>query len=432
MRRFLPAILSFALLLPVGAQAVTLDDAIAAAEHDSVQLRLLREQTAGSRTLPSQAWSLLSPKLIVGGSYTLNERAIVLDFSESVPPEFQSLFEGTEPTVVQQKDYFQANLTVQQTLFSGDALPTLMGSYRIVDAAEYDEARARGQIKLGIVQAYYGVLTAREAEQLSIDAQTTAKAQLALAQRQVDAETAPPRAALQAELSLSQATRDVAKAHEQRIVAEDALSKLTGLSADVPVELPKPPQPPAELETALATARTQRPDILAAEQRTIAARLQSRANVAGFAPDVTGRFTWAYTENTGFNTDKTPWMVVIEGQWVLWDGGYRVAKGKEYATQAHSAALAVDQARLTAETEVRAAWEAWHRAQSAVEAVEHEQTLAAKNLDLAKRGFEAGTATWYEVEQAELGDRAAKLQGLIERMNRDVAAYQLLVATGAW
>ena len=69
-------------------------------------------------------------------------------------------------------------------------------------------------------------------------------------------------------------------------------------------------------------------------------------------------------------------------------------------------------------------------AQVTAAAVDDEVALAEDSLDLAQRGFEAGTTTFLEVEQAELQLRGAELTRLNERMNLTLAGIDLLVATG--
>lgn len=420
-------------LFTVSSRAATLDEALAAADHQSVDLGLVRAQTEATRTLPGQAWSLLSPKLVANGQYTWNNREIALDFSSMIPPEFQDLIEPGDPIVVQPKRYAQGSITVQQSLFSGVAVPGLLAAYHVVDAAENDEARLTSQLHLGVVKAYYGLYAAREAEVLTVQAEKIAEDGLALAKRARLAETTNDLPVFQAELALSQAHRDVAAAREGRMQVEEVFTALTGLPRETPVELPTPPTVPDDLEQTVASARTERPDVAAAQDRILASRLQSKANLMGWAPEITGRFTQVYTENTGFTSDnKTPWMVVLEGNWVLWDGGYRLAKSREYAVQTHMAELAHDKAEITAESEVRNAWEKYQRATKAAEATEREVELADKTLDLAKRSFEAEQVPWIQVDQAEIYVTKARLDRIVERMNRDVAAYELLVAAGRW
>jgi outer membrane protein TolC len=99
-------------------------------------------------------------------------------------------------------------------------------------------------------------------------------------------------------------------------------------------------------------------------------------------------------------------------------------------SQERQSRYAADKVRRQIDEDVRVAWEVYGRAEAAVRAVEGEVALAADSLDLARRGFEAGTATFLEVEQAELALRGAELNRLTERTALALAAVDLLLATG--
>jgi outer membrane protein len=426
--------LVFVALFLSSAQAapVTLADAWSAAESSSPDLALLRARTRETEALRGQAWSLVQPKLVANASYTLNSKAILMDPAAFIPPDLQDLVPAGDPIVLQPKHAWQGSFTVQQSLFSGQALPTLLGAYKLIDATRLDEARQVAQVKAGVAKAYYGLFTARQAEVISAEAQATAEQQLDLARKQVAAELAPPRAVVQAELAVSQAARDVQTAHERRVQAEEAFHQLTGLARDSELTLPEAPPMPASLDDAIAAARSNRPDLQADAARIDVAKMQSRATWAGWAPEFDARYTAVVSPNAGAFGAKSLWMVVVSGNWTLWDGGYRLAKAREAAAQQHEAELFSDRAQVGAESEVRNAWETWHRAQAALDAMDHEVALAEQNLDLARRGFEAQQATMLEVQQAELGVRAARLSQLVERMNRDLAAVDVAVATGGY
>ena len=85
---------------------------------------------------------------------------------------------------------------------------------------------------------------------------------------------------------------------------------------------------------------------------------------------------------------------------------------------------------VDAKTEVRTLWEQHERAGRAVNAVERELALATENARLAEAAFDAGTLSFLDLEDAQLGLDAARLTRLSEQMNLDVSAIQLLAATG--
>lgn len=418
------------------AQALTLEQAWAAAEEQSHDLALVREQTVQQRARVGEAWSLVSPKVSAQGSYTVNEYPIEfdMDFSEFVPEEFQEFFADApeqEPTVIQEKEYFGGSVSVVQPLFSGPAFPLLFGATANRDAAILDEDWSRAQLRTGVTQAYYGLLLTRQQVALAERNLASARNHLELAERQVGAGALPARARLQAQLAVAQADRELKGAEEQEVVAEQALRKLTGIRGTLEVEVPDPMAAPGDLDAALDRALTSRADIQAADQRVRVARYQRTAKDLEWLPRLDGRFTYSWTENLGFNDDPTMWMLVLEANWTLWDGGARMAQGRQVASQLRSARILADKARWDAEEEVTTAWERFEKADAAYAATETELALARENLRLAETALSSGGATWLEVEDARLALTMAELAQLSEQANRDLAAMQLRLASGA-
>jgi CzcA family heavy metal efflux pump len=421
-----------ALVAPSPAAAITVDEAIAAAERSSVDLALVREQTSQAESLRGQAWATVSPQLIANGGWTFNQYEIAFDTSEMIPPEFADLVGdvGGEPIVIQPKTFRSANVSVRQPIFSATALPLLRGAYATVDAARASEASQASRIHAAVVKAFYGLATARQAAQIAELAAQNAEHQLALAERQVGAGLATSQAAIQGKLALSRAQREVAGAAEQVVAAEEAFVRLTGLDRDTPLELGASALVPPELAGAIERARA-RPDVVALERQARAADLQRNATLWGYVPRVDGTFSEVWSENTGFADFEWFWTLKVEASWTLWDGGLRLAQAKERASMARSADLRVEQQRRLAEEEVTTAWSRYERAARALEAVTNEVALAQENVSMAEAAFSAGNATWLDVESAQLGLASAQLAAVVEQMNRDLAALDVIVASGA-
>lgn len=415
-------------LTPRPAAALSLDDAFRSAEENNLDLKLLREQTYQTSLNRGRAWSALSPRLTTNAQYIVNEQEIVLDFGADLPP-IPGLELG-DPIIVQRKTFWQAQARVSQRVFSGSALPGLRGAYAQTNAARSQEAQQRNQLRLGVAQLFYQVVTSRLAEALAERALVTSQAQLELAQKQVEAGLAADRAVLQARLAASRAQRDIDQSREGRTQAELAFARATGLAAEAALELPEPPVVPASVEVAVEQAMSARPDLHAAEQSERAARMLHVGSTLAWMPTVDASFTYNYTQNLGFQTKPTLWQVALVGTWDLWDGGMRLQDQREAASQKRSAQYQSEQLRQTAEEDVRVAWEAWIRSEQALRAVEEEVDLAKESLALAEASFSAGTATWLDVEQAQLSVLSSELNQLRERMSRDLAAWSLRAATG--
>ncbi|MCA9566895.1 MAG: efflux RND transporter permease subunit, partial [Myxococcales bacterium] len=423
--------LALLVLLP-SARAATLEGAWDAAEQHGVAYRMLdriTELTVQAGLQRYKAWSALSPRVSVSASRIINEFEIALDFADSFPdiPGFE--IPPQEPTIIQRKAFWQADVTVSQRLFSGSALPALQSTFKGHQAAQLGQVHQERRLQVGVAQAYYGVLLAREGEALAAANLESAQGQLELATRQQAAGLGTQRTLLQARLSVSQAERDLTRASEQRVSAEEALHKLTGLPRDEELEAPSSPAIPGSLEEAVSGLEG-RPDVEAADLRIQAASLQHTASNMRWMPVVDAQFKYAYNQNTGFQNDPTMWNLALVGTWNLWDGGLRMAESAEYASQRRLAELQRAQVVQDAEEEVRVAWETWETAEQALRAVQDETALAEENIRLAEQSFAAGAATWLEVREARVFLASARLHALEQRMNRDVAALSVRLAMG--
>ena len=436
----LAALLVTSLSTPAAEAApVTLDDAWASATGNSREIKLLEEVRIQNDTLKTQALSLIGPKLVAGGNFTLNQRETTLDFSTMFPQDIQDLIESLtgapvdfgDPLVINKKSYFDWNVSVIQPVFSGTALPLYKGAVATVKAGRAQEDVALAKVRTGVAQAYWGVLVARVGEGLAGDALANARKHLDQAQLRVSVGTATAQLGLQAEIAVARAERELAGAQQARVSAEMAFANLTGLPANAELVQPEARTLPYDsAEAAVQRALTQRPDIRAAGYQALAAHDQALGTSLSWLPSVDGRFTEAYTQNSGFSGEPYNWQFVLKADWVLWDGGNRLAQQAKAASMVRMAETNTDKTTADAQTEVTTLWEQHERAKRSVDAVDHELALATENARLAEAAFDAGTLAFLDLEDARLGLDAARLTQMTERMNLDVTAIQLLAATG--
>lgn len=432
--------LSLLLSLAAPAQALTLEEAWASAASDGKELALLEEQRLQSDTLRTQAWALVSPKVVAAANYTINQRegTLAFDFSSfldedslAMLEQFGIEFAEPEPIVVNPKTMWDWNASIVQPIFSGQAIPLLRAAYATVDAGREQERAARADVKAGIARAYWGVLVAREGKALAAQALANAEAHAKIAATNVEVGTAAPSVRLQAELGVARARREVARAEAGVVTAEEAFARLTDLAPTSSLEMPGARALPFDgADAAIERALGARPELAAAEAQERAARGQAVASHLAWLPTVDGRFTQSFTENDFFTGNKYNWQVVFTANWTIWDGGARIAQEQKAASMARAAELARELAADQAREEIRALWAGYERATAAVAAMDAELAMARENLRLAEAAFAAGTLSYLEVEDARLGLEASQLTELTERMNRDLAVIDLLAATG--
>ena len=86
-----------------------------------------------------------------------------------------------EPLVINKKAYFDANVTVTQPIFSGQAIPLFMAAGAQVQSGRDNERAVRANLKVAIARVYWGALVAREAEHIAADSLALAQKHLAMA-----------------------------------------------------------------------------------------------------------------------------------------------------------------------------------------------------------------------------------------------------------
>ncbi len=417
-------------IAPGAAQALSLEDAFAAAEAHSHALALAREGTVQGEARVGQAASRLLPRVVGSGSWTRNEYETTMDFTEWMPEEFSAFLEDVEPQVVQERQYLSGSVALSQPLVNVASIPAWKAARTQALAAHLDEAAARLQVRGAVAQTYLALGAAREARRLSAEGVVLAEANGELARRQHDAGLAPRQVLLQAELSLSKARRDLARSEEQVVVVTEAFTRLTGIAETGVLDPMDPFMLPPTLEAALETGRG-RSDLMAARKRVTAGDALRRARMYTVLPTLDSQFVYRYSENTMFSDDPSMWFAMVAMNWTLFDGGLRRHQLAEEASRWRMAMIQLSSLESAVEEQVKVAWTRYARTGTSLDAAIREVRLAEENLELARVSFESGSSTWLEVEQARLGAEASHLSALRERVERDMAAVGVLLSVGS-
>jgi outer membrane protein TolC len=412
------------------AHAFSLDDAWRAVEGGE-ELALVQEQRHQAELMRTQAFLALTPRLQINANYTLNQREVLLDFASQLPPELAAFVGDTEPTVIQQKDYFDANGSLIQPILNLRTLWGLKGTNALVDAARATEADQRGELRLGVARAYWGVLVAREAEGMAARGLELAKRHAEQARALVAVGTATKQVELQAEMAVARAERDLVDAAAARSNAERGFAALVEVDAAPEFEEPRLPDLPfATAEDAASRSRSRRPDLVAADANADAARAVATASAVAWVPTVDARLTEAWSQNVGFVGEEWNWQFVVTASWTPLDAGYKLVDNLKTASQSRQARASAEQVREQVEVDVASAWAEKDRAHSARAAAERELSLAEENLRIAEKSFDAGASTFLDLEDARVSRDGAQIRVLMERMNEHLGTLALLNLTG--
>lgn len=411
---------------------VTLSDAYDAAEDYNFNLGLQKEATFQAKTRRGQALSAVMPQINLGAKYAVNQNEVILDFTENLPdidfPGFE--IPESDPVVVQPKSAWSGTLSISQPIFSGQALPGYIAANRLYQASLADETRTRQLVRGSVAQAYYTLLATRDAVSVFELAVETATNSLDLAERRYNAGTEEKRAVLQGQLQLARAQRDLLAGQESLVDAEEQFTFVTGLSGDSVLERPTITGLPESEEAALSYAYDNRPDLDAEEERLGAIKMEKLARDLAWAPSVDFFFAEIYNQIPGFVPQNFQWQLGFNFNWQLLNGGFRIAKSREVASQIRSQNLVQEQTRQQIDVDIQTAWAGLQRADAALASVQAELELANENLRLTELSYEAGNLTFLDVEAAVLARDNTRLALTREVASRDLAAIQLLISMG--
>ena len=429
--------LCFAWIAP--ASAMTLEEAWQTVEARSQEAAMVEEQRLQAGLVKSRAFAAVSPKFNIGGNFTMNQREVALDFSQSFPQSMLDLIEQAtgnpvdfgEPRVIQAKNFLDANASISQPLFSAVALPGIKAAYAMARAGDAQAEAGHAQLKVGVARAYWGVLVARDGARVGAEGLSLAKKHAQQVSAFVEAGTATRQASLQAEMAEARAERELAGAEARRIRAEMGFAALVEVAPDVALTVPVPAKLNfSSADEALAHARDRRPELRAAHEQYLAAKYVKMATNLSWVPTVDGRLIELWTENTAFNGNAFNWMAGVNASWTFWDGGFRIAEQRRAASQSRMALAALEKAHQDTEIEVRSAWEDLNRARRARAAAERELALATENLRLAEVSYAAGVSTFLELEDARVAKDGAELSTMAERMGEHLGTLTLAGAVG--
>lgn len=189
-------------------------------------------------------------------------------------------------------DLYDARLAIRQTLFDGGATANLLtGVHQSIQVQDFEVARTRLEIVLGIKGAFYELLKRRDL--LAVTKSNLASAEKHLEQtRALYGEGVSPRAdVIKVEVQVSAAGLEVIRAENAVLLAQANLAAVMGLpvSADFSVSEAGAVPPAAELPElaeSLALARAARPELRGIATRIAAAQTNIRQIESGFYPNL--------------------------------------------------------------------------------------------------------------------------------------------------
>lgn len=338
---------------------------------------------------------------------------------------------------------WQIALEVSQLVYSGGGVRAALEAQKYVRESALLELEAVINNELLRVRTnFYNVLLAREQIQVQEQNIELLEEQLTTAKHRLEAGTVSNFDVLRAEVERANAQPALIRARNDYRVSIDELRYSLGYDDSTGVETEKVPEilgnldfePVAfELRPSLDAARTNRPELRHLETLLKARESGLVIAKAGRMPTVSINGGYALRRDfssRSFGDSFTGWTLGAVASWSIWDGASTRGQVEQALSQKEQARLALLDAELAVEVEVRRALANLDGATELAEAAVQVVGQAEESVRLADARYGAGTATQLDVLAAQVALTSARNNLVEANYSYNIAAANVRRAIG--
>jgi outer membrane protein TolC len=295
------------------------------------------------------------------------------------------------------------------------------------DATRATSADVRRLVAYSTAQAYLAVYAQKLVIEVNERARDTARSHAAYAHQRYAGGVGNSIDEVRATQEAATDDALVQQAYALLASDEEALGIVVG--AEGPLDTAEEPtlaEPPSLGEALDRAGR--RPDVVALDLRSQAARKTVDDEWSNYAPSVVGVAQPFYQNPATPTVPQAGYSLDLLLTVPLYDGGLRNGQHDEHAALREEASVAFDAGLRQARSDVRAAFEALRRADDALRSSRDAAQLAKRTLELANIAYHAGATTNIEVIDAERQARDAATQAQMAADGARQARLTMLVA----
>ena len=328
---------------------------------------------------------------------------------------------------------FQTTLDVRQPLFNGGQ--AIYGRRRAAAAVRAAEARLvsrRQEIVLQTSQAYWDLVLAREALQAIRQGLKTAQAHTQMAEAHYRQQLVPLTDLLAAQVRVAELQNEEIAAIYRIGDAEDGLSLVMGLAPTTftPTDDLKPITVDLPLTELAVTARQQRPDLAAMQQRVEAIRQGVKVERAAYLPHLNAFARLALDADTPLARQGESWTVGAVITWNLFSGYRTVGAIQQAKAQQAQAQAQLSFLQQQIDRQVRQAHRALSAAQSQIRVARKALEQTQERQRISKLQYEEGLITAADLLAAATAQMQTRLRLLQALHALNVGFAQLEFAVG--
>jgi outer membrane protein TolC len=272
---------------------------------------------------------------------------------------------------------------------------------RLAQASEQALRQAELEVALNTTQAYYQALESDRLQQVAAEVLKSAEYHLELATAAYNAGTMPRADVIRAEV-------DVARQRLAQIAAQTAMEtamaeliNVMGLEPGTALQLEDTTagiSPPIELDVALQTAYSRRPELVQAQAEVAAGQAAVRAAQTGLKPQLSAGADWGYLDSS--TGGDTGWSLGLSLAVPLSDGGDTKSRVAEARSLVEGLQARQETVRQRVALEVTNALSALRASLEGIAVARDELRLARHNMELAEGRYRVGAGRFVEVTDA--------------------------------
>jgi outer membrane protein len=435
MRPLIPWIALLALLGPreavlaqQGPRRLTLQECIQTALANHPDLVAARAQVQAAQQRVLEARSNYRPRVDLQLSYT--RQTYNFAASPGTSPHQVSLFSAPQSSAT--AGYYYAGITAGQTLYDfGNRRGTMAYSQAELAAAEHNLERVRQSVVYEVRRAYFSLLAAEQELEARRQALANQEKHLEQVRAFYSVGRRPRIDVTTQEVAVTQARVHLREAEETVRVARAALATAMGLpieQAPEPADSPNTLESFGSLETLLAEAEQNRPDVQALRQQVEAARAVVLIARSALKP------SFSLSALLNYRNLKFPlvynWGLAGLVTQSLFSGGYNQARVAEAEAQQKAAEAQLESLLLRVRQEVFADFSDLTVARDRIALSDQALGEARENLTLAEGRYQNGYGNIIELNDAQLLLTESQVNAIVARLQYHLAAAALEIALG--
>lgn len=399
------------------ARPITLREALAQALAANPSLGSAEIEATAVKGQVRALLATVLPKIGVSGNYIVNS-------------EEASFGSGSDKRVVLPGRDWSYRLTLSQPIYAGNRERRALEQARLgIDTAHAAAATVRDRLLLAVAADYLAVVRADELIAVENQSVALASARRDQAQTFFDAGETTRVDLLRAEADIKGAERQLARARQERALAESRLRE--DLALDEPLATTEPgrilPQRPSE-EELLVQVEAARPEVARARTAVEIARLEVRKQKGALLPVLTADGAWL-TQRSSFPLDQYGFFA-LRLTVPIYQGGEVKARVAVAGERLRQAELDLEAARRTVREEVRRAMADLAAADAELALAREQRTAAEAEYNQADELYRAQELTALDARVAETSLAEARRAVATGELDRDLAELQVWAAAG--